>query len=47
MKECGMERVMSEIRILRIFEGKNEIMRIFVDIKGIKFDGINLREIKK
>ncbi|KRZ04201.1 Very long-chain specific acyl-CoA dehydrogenase, mitochondrial [Trichinella zimbabwensis] len=36
MKECGVERVMRDLRIFRIFEGTNDILRFFVSLTGIQ-----------
>ncbi|KRX42760.1 Very long-chain specific acyl-CoA dehydrogenase, mitochondrial, partial [Trichinella murrelli] len=36
MKECGVERVMRDLRIFRIFEGTNDILRFFISLTGIQ-----------
>lgn len=34
MKETGLERVQRDIRIFRIFEGANDVMKLFVSLTG-------------
>jgi very long chain acyl-CoA dehydrogenase len=47
MKECGLERVMRDLRIFRIFEGSNEILRLFVALTGLQHAGKHLKELQK
>merc|ERR1719198_1512546 len=43
----GLEKVMRDLRIFRIFEGTNDILRLFVALSGIQYAGGHLRELQK
>ncbi|XP_037957861.1 very long-chain specific acyl-CoA dehydrogenase, mitochondrial [Teleopsis dalmanni] len=47
MKDTGLERVMRDLRIFRIFEGTNDILRLFVALTGIQYSGSHLKELQK
>lgn len=46
MRETGLERVMRDLRIFRIFEGTNDILRLFVALTGIQYAGAHLKELQ-
>jgi len=46
MKALGLEKVMRDLRIFRIFEGTNDILRLFVALSGIQYAGGHLRELQ-
>lgn len=47
MKATGLERIMRDLRIFRIFEGTNDILRLFVALSGIQYAGAHLKELQK
>ncbi|XP_020283429.1 very long-chain specific acyl-CoA dehydrogenase, mitochondrial [Pseudomyrmex gracilis] len=47
MTDAGLERVLRDLRIFRIFEGTNDILRLFVSLTGIQYAGGHLKELQK
>lgn len=47
MRDTGLERVMRDLRIFRIFEGTNDILRLFVALTGIQYAGSHLKELQR
>lgn len=47
MTGTGLERVLRDLRIFRIFEGSNDILRLFVALTGIQYAGGHLKELQR
>ncbi|KAI6196689.1 hypothetical protein M3Y94_01138400 [Aphelenchoides besseyi] len=47
MRETELERVLRDLRIFRIFEGANDVMRLFVSLTGMQFAGKHLQKLAK
>ncbi|MFH4973585.1 hypothetical protein AB6A40_000294 [Gnathostoma spinigerum] len=47
MKECGLEMILRDLRVFRIFEGANDILRLFVALTGIQYAGKHLQHVAK
>lgn len=47
MRETGLERVLRDLRIFRIFEGANDILRLFVALQGLQYAGGHLKELQR
>lgn len=39
MKHTGLERVLRDLRVFRIYEGSNDVLRLFIALSGIQYAG--------
>ncbi|XP_055545741.1 very long-chain specific acyl-CoA dehydrogenase, mitochondrial-like [Wyeomyia smithii] len=46
IKSSGLEKILRDLRIYRIFEGANDILRLFVALSGIQYAGMHMRELQ-
>ncbi|XP_049288134.1 very long-chain specific acyl-CoA dehydrogenase, mitochondrial-like [Anopheles funestus] len=47
MKSGGLERFLRDIRVFRIFEGANDVLRMFIALTGIQRVGNDLQKLQK
>ncbi|KAG5666884.1 hypothetical protein PVAND_014891 [Polypedilum vanderplanki] len=47
MRSTGLERFLRDLRIFRIFEGANDILRLFIALTGIQYAGSHLKQVQK
>ncbi|XP_068811031.1 very long-chain specific acyl-CoA dehydrogenase, mitochondrial isoform X6 [Struthio camelus] len=47
MQEAGIEKIMRDLRIFRIFEGTNDVLRLFVALTGVQYAGGCLKNLQK
>ena len=47
MRDAGVEKFLRDIRIFRIFEGTNDILRLFIALTGLQYTGSHLKELQR
>ena len=45
MTETGLERVLRDLRIFRIFEGANDVLKLFISLTGAQHAGKHLQQV--
>ncbi|XP_053691788.1 very long-chain specific acyl-CoA dehydrogenase, mitochondrial-like [Sabethes cyaneus] len=46
IKSNGLEKILRDLRIYKIFEGANDVLRLFVALVGIQYAGSHMRELQ-
>jgi len=46
MRDTGLEKIMRDLRIFRIFEGTNDILRLFIALTGMQYAGSHLKHLR-
>ncbi|XP_058815272.1 very long-chain specific acyl-CoA dehydrogenase, mitochondrial-like [Topomyia yanbarensis] len=47
MKGSGLEKFLRDVRVFRIFEGANDVLRMFIALTGAKYAGSQLKELQR
>lgn len=47
MRHSNLERVLRDLRVFRIFEGANDVLRLFVSLTGLNYAGKHLKAASK
>ncbi|KAA3678965.1 very long chain acyl-CoA dehydrogenase [Paragonimus westermani] len=47
MKHTNLERVLRDLRVFRIFEGANDVLRLFIALTGLNFAGKHLTALTR
>ena len=45
MRDYPYERILRDIRITLIYEGTNEVLRLFVALNGVQFAGKAMKDL--
>merc|ERR1719219_2891470 len=46
MRDCGLEKILRDLRIFRIFEGTNDILKLFIALTGLQYAGNHLKQLQ-